>query len=567
MRMCLAVGIGSTALIAGAAFAAPPALKLPAGAETAARVIDKGVLEGAVRFLADDLLEGRAPAHRGDELACRYVASVMESLGLTPGAPGAKWEQRFEIVGITTTDPETWAFRSKGSETALRFWEDFIAASGVQTPEVAISDAELVFVGYGIQAPEYGWDDFKGTDLKGKVLVMMNNDPDWDPNLFAGKRRLYYGRWSYKFESAARQGAVGAIIIHTTPSAGYGWQVVQNSWTGEQFELPAGSEPRVQLRGWTTEDATRRILAIGGFDLDALVTLARSREFRPVPLGIRTSIRFANALRRAETANVLGLIPGRDPVLKDQVVVFSAHHDHFGIGKPNAKGDAIYKGAVDNASGVAQVLAIAKAFMALPERPSRSILFAVVSLEEFGLLGSAYYAANPTFPPERIAADINFDAGNIFGKTRDVAVVGKGKSSLDAVVGAAAAMQGRVIVDETFPERGAYYRSDHLSFARIGVPGLYFRGGLDYIGREPGWGLKVTEEWGVANYHQPSDEWNEGWNFDGMIEDTQLGFFAGLAVADADGMPTWTPGDEFAKLRATAAGAAATHGPNPGGHR
>ena len=545
IRLKILVSLG--VLIAVPALAAPPAL--PAGAQKAAVAIDKGTLESAVRFLADDLLEGRAPAHRGDEIACRYVGSVMESLGLQPGAPGGKWEQRFEIVGITTTDPETWAFRSNGKEATLRFWEDFIAASGVQTPEVAFSDAELVFVGYGIQAPEYGWDDFKGANLKGKVLVMMNNDPDWDPNLFAGKRRLYYGRWSYKFESAARQGAVGAIIIHTTPSAGYGWQVIQNSWTGEQFELPAAGEPRVQLRGWTTEDATRRLLAVGGFDLDALVKRARSRDFRPVPLGIRTSIRFANALRRCETANVLGLIPGRDPVLKDQVVVFSAHHDHFGIGKPDARGDAIYNGAVDNASGVAQVLAIAKAFMALPERPRRSILFAVVSCEEFGLLGSAYYAANPTFPVERIAADINFDAANTFGKTRDVAVVGKGKSSLDVVVEAAAAMQGRVIVDEAFPDRGAYYRSDHLSFARIGVPGLYFKGGLDYIGRAPGWGLKVTEEWQAAHYHQPSDEWNEGWNFDGMIEDTQLGFFAGLAVADADAMPTWTPGDEFAKLR------------------
>ncbi len=551
MRIRLTFAISFLAVFAVGALAAPPALVLPAGAQGAAAVIDKGVLDSAVRFLADDLLEGRAPAHRGDELACRYVGSVMESLGLTPGAPGGKWEQRFEIVGITTTDPESWTFRSKDKEATLKFWQEFIAASGVQTPEAGFSDAELVFVGYGIQAPEYAWDDFKGADLKGKVLVMLNNDPDWDPNLFAGKRRLYYGRWSYKFESAARQGAAGAIIIHTTPSAGYGWQVIQASWTGEQFELPAAAEPRVQVRGWTTEDATRRLLAVGGFDLDALVERAHRRDFRPVPLGIRTSLKIANALRRAETANVLGLIPGRDPVLKDQVVVFSAHHDHFGIGKPNAKGDAIYNGAVDNATGVAQVLAIAKAFMALPERPRRSLLFAIVSLEEYGLLGSAYYAANPTFPVERIAADINFDAANTFGRTRDVEQVGRGKSSLDGVIEAAAALQGRVVVDEAFPDRGAYYRSDHFSFARVGVPGLYFKSGLDFVGREPGWGKKVTEEWVATHYHQPSDEWNEGWNFDGMIEDTQLGFFAGLAVADMDAMPTWTPGDEFARLRRT----------------
>ena len=549
MRMFLAAGISLAASLAGPGFAAQPALDLPAGARTAAGVIDKGVLESAVRFLADDLLEGRAPSHRGDELACRYVASVMESLGLTPGGPGGGWEQRFEIVGITTTAPPTWTFGAGGKETTLRFWDDFIAATGVQAPEAAISDAELVFVGYGIQAPEYGWDDFKGADLKGKVLVMMNNDPDWDPALFAGKRRLYYGRWGYKYESAARQGAVGAIIIHTTPSAGYGWKVVQNSWTGEQFELPPAGEPRIKVRAWATEDAVRRVLAAGGFDLDALVKKARSRDFRPVPLGIRTSITLANALKRGETGNVLGMIPGSDPVLKDQVLIFSAHHDHFGIGKPDARGDTIYNGAVDNASGVAQVLAIARAFAALPERPRRSILFAIVSCEEYGLLGSAYYAAHPTFPAERIAADINFDMANIFGKTRDVALTGKGKSTLDAVLEAAAALQGRVVTDEAFPDRGAYYRSDQFSFARIGVPGLYFKGGLDFVGRDPGWGEKVTEEWLASHYHQPSDEWNEGWNFDGMIEDTQLAFFAGLAIADADSMPNWVPGDEFAKFR------------------
>ncbi len=539
---------------AGVALAAPPALTLPAGAEQAAKVIDRASLAGPVRFLADDLLEGRAPSHRGDALANLYVASVMESLGLQPGGPGGSWEQRFPLVGITTKAPDAWTFRAGGNDVALKFWQDYIAASGVQAPAAAITDAPLVFVGYGIQAPEYGWDDFKGADLKGKVLLMLNNDPDWDPALFGGARRLYYGRWSYKYESAAREGAVGAIIIHTTPSAGYGWQVVQNSWTGEQFELPAGPEPRLQVRAWTTEDATRRLLAAAGLDLDRLIAQARSRDFKPVDLGIRTSLALANTLTHGETANVLGLIPGSDPALKDEVVIFSAHHDHLGIGKPDASGDTIYNGAVDNASGVAQVLAIAKAFMALPERPRRSVLFAIVSCEESGLLGSAYYAAHPTFAPGKIAADINFDAGNIFGRTRDVALVGKGKSTLDAVVEAAAALQGRVVTDESFPDRGAYYRSDQFSFARIGVPGLYFRGGLDYVGRERGWGERVNDEWLKAHYHQPSDEFSESWNFDGMIEDTQLGFLAGLSVAQANAMPAWLPGDEFAKLRAPAPG-------------
>jgi Zn-dependent M28 family amino/carboxypeptidase len=532
-----------------AALAAPFTLDLPKRAEEAAKVIDRGVLEGAVRFLSDDLLEGRAPSHRGDELAILYATSVMDALGLQPAGPDGGWEQRFEIVGITTHAPQTWTFRAGGKETSFRYWDEFIAATGVQKPNVSIPDAELVFVGYGIQAPEYGWDDFKGANLKGKILVVMNNDPDWDPKLFGGTRRLLYGRWTYKYESAGRQGAAGAIIIHTTPSAGYGWKVVQNSWSGEQFALPAGTTGRVQVQAWMTEEATRRLLAMTGFELDALVAKARSRSFRPVPLGIHTSLKLTNTLARSQTANVLGSILGSDPVLKHQVVIFSAHHDHLGIGKPDTKGDTIYNGAVDNATGVAQVLAIAKAFKALPQPPRRSILFAIVSCEESGLLGSAYYAEHPTFPPDKMAADINFDAANIFGRTHDVALVGKGKSTLDQVLEAVAALQGRVVTDEPFPDRGAYYRSDQFSFASIGVPTLYFKGGLDFVGREPGWGEKAANEWVKEHYHRPSDEYSPSWNFDGMIEDTQLGFLAGLAIAQADAMPTWLPGDEFAKLR------------------
>jgi Zn-dependent M28 family amino/carboxypeptidase len=554
MRVSLAVTLLS--LVACGAVAAPPAeLKLPPGATDAAKVITKGALEGATRFLAHDLLEGRAPSHRGDVLARAYIASVLELLGLQPAGPNGDWEQRFELVGISTRVPETWSFHSGGKQVDLRYQDDFIAAPGMQVPQVALADAELVFVGYGIQAPEQNWDDFKGADLRGKVVLMMNSNPEWDPALFAGKRRVYYGRWTYKYESAAQQGAAAAIIIHTTPSAAYPWPVVQNSWSGERFELPAGAEPRVKVRAWTTEAATRRILALAGFDLDALVKRARSRDFKPVPLGIKTSLALASTLSHGEGANVLGRIPGSDPRLADQVVVFSAHHDHLGIGKPDAKGDTIYNGAVDNASGVAQVLAIARAFMALPERPRRSIMFALVDGEESNLLGSWYFATHPTIPVERMAADINFDAANIFGRTRDVALVGMGKSTLDQVLSAAAALQGRVVTDEPFPEHGSYYRSDQLSFARVGVPGLYFRSGVDYIGRPKEWGRTMADEWLKAHYHQPSDELTPDWNFDGMIEDTQLGFFAGLAVAQADAMPAWLPGDEFAKLRQPASSA------------
>jgi len=548
-RILMAAAVVGCAL---AASAAPP-LALPPGAQDAAARIDRPTLEAPIRVLASDLLEGRAPTHRGDELAEVYLAGMLEFLGLRPGAAGGQWQQRFEIVGVDSHTPEGWTFAAGGKRLVLRRGEEFIAASGWQRPEAAIRDAELVFVGYGIQAPELGWDDFKGADVSGKVLMMMNDDPDWDPALFGGTRRTYYGRWTYKYESAARQGAVGAIVIHTTPSAAYPWAVVQNSWGGEQYGLPHEREGTLAVRAWTTEDASRRLVALGGLDLDALVKQARSREFRPVPLGVRTSLVIPTTISRGETGNVLGVLPGSDPALKDELVVLSAHHDHLGVGKPDARGDTIYNGAVDNASGDAQVLAIARAFAALPHPPRRTVMFAFVSGEESNLLGSEYLATHPPVPIGRIVADINFDAGNIFGRTRDVAIVGKGKSTLDDVLVAAAALQNRVVTDEPFPEHGSYYRSDQFSFARAGVPGLYFRSGVDYLGRPPEWGRETENAWLRAHYHQPSDELTPDWNFDGLIEDAQLGFYAALAVADADRAPAWNPGDEFARLRRPAA--------------
>ncbi len=343
------------------------AIQLPPGAETAAKAIDRASLEAPLRFLADDLLEGRGPASRGDETAQLYLASNLEALGYQPALPHGEWQQRFEVVGIKSEAPKEWEFKAAGgSSVALKWWDDYIGASGVQEGTSTLRDAELVFVGYGIQAPEYSWDDFKGMNLKGKVLVMMNNDPDWDPKLFEGNRRLYYGRWTYKYESAARQGAAAAIIIHTTPSAGYPWQVVQTSWSGEQFELPAAGEPRLQMRTWMTEEGANRLFQAAGKDLAKLIEQARSRDFKPVPLGLTTSLSFANKISKVKTANVLGVLPGSDPALKGEMVVFTAHHDHLGIGQPDKTGDKIYNGAEDNASGCAEVMAIAKAFAALP---------------------------------------------------------------------------------------------------------------------------------------------------------------------------------------------------------
>ena len=533
---------------AGSALAQDAAL--PGPLEQAARTyITRAALEAPIRFLSSDLLEGRGPATRGDQLARLYLQTRLEGMGYQPAFANGAWQQPFDIVGIKGQFPKSWRFQGRSEHVDLAWREDYIAVSGLQSETVSVDDAELVFVGYGIQAPEFHWDDFKGMNLTGKILVMMNNDPDWDPNLFAGKRRLYYGRWDYKYESAARQGAAGAIIIHTTPSAGYPWQVVQSSWGGEQFGLPAGSEPRVKVEAWATEDAVRRLLKSGGYDLEKLTAAARSREFHPVPLGIRTSISFTNKLASLQTANVGGVLPGSDAKLAPQVVVLSAHHDHFGIGEPDASGDRIYHGAVDNASGCAQVLAIAQALAALPERPRRSVLALFVAGEERGLLGSQYYAQHPSFATGRIAADINIDSGNIFGRTRDATSIALGKSSLDEIAARVAAAQGRVVKGDQFPDRGYYYRSDQFSFARIGVPALFFNDGTDFIGRPAGWGREQIEQWELHKYHQPSDRLDSGWNFDGMIEDAQLAMLSAWLIAQADTLPTWKPGDEFEAAR------------------
>jgi Zn-dependent M28 family amino/carboxypeptidase len=523
---------------------------LPKDVEQAAHsYITRAALEAPIRFLSSDLLEGRGPATRGDELARLYLQTRLEGMGYKPAFANDAWQQPFDIVGLKGQFPKSWTFQSKAAPVDLAWRDDYVAFSGLQKDSVAIKDAELVFVGYGIQAPEFKWDDFKGMNLTGKILVMMNNDPDWDPNLFAGKRRLYYGRWVYKYESAARQGAAGAIIIHTTPSAGYPWQVVQSSYGGEQFALPEGGEPHVQIKAWATQAAMARLVKAGGFDLDKLVAAARSRDFKPVALGIRTSITFSNTLSRLKTANVGGLLPGSDPKLAGELVVLSAHHDHFGIGEPDKSGDRIYHGAVDNASGCAQVLAIARTFAALPQRPRRSILALFVAGEERGLLGSSYYAQHPSVPAGRIAADVNIDGGNIFGRTRDITLVSMGKSSLDAIAERVAHAQGRMLKDDQFPDRGYYYRSDQFSFAKVGVPALYFDNGTDVIGRPPGWGKAQIEQWELKQYHQPSDKLDGTWNFEGMIEDAQLDMLSAWLIAQAPAMPSWKPGDEFEAAR------------------
>src|SRR5688572_2881514 len=396
--------------------------------------------------------------------------------------------------------PKQWSFNAGGKSASFKWWDQYIAGSGVQAESGSIKDAEVVFVGYGIQAPEYGWDDFKDQDLKSKVLLMLNNDPDWDPNLFAGNTRLYYGRWTYKYESAARQGAAGAIIIHTTPSAGYPFQVVQTSWSGEQVELPAQDEPRLQVKGWMTEEASKELVSFAGNDLGKLIESAKSKDFKPVPLGVSTSLAFKNTINRSNTANVYGVMQGSDPSLSSEYVIYTAHHDHLGVGEPDAEGDRIYNGAMDNASGVAQLLAIGKAFKAMPTPPKRSIMLLFVAAEEQGLLGSKYYALHPTVAPGKMAANINYDGGNIWGRAKDLVYVGKGKSSLDEVVNTVAEMQGRVVTPDQYPDRGFFYRSDQFSFAKIGVPSLYLDTGTEFIGKPADWGKQQHEEFETKHY-------------------------------------------------------------------
>jgi hypothetical protein len=405
-------------------------------------------------------------------------------------------------------------------------------------------------VGYGIQAPEYQWDDYKGKEVRGKILVMLNNDPADDPALFEGKKRLYYGRWDYKYEMAAKMGAAGALIVHTTESAGYPYSVVQNSWSGEEFELRDDRSPRTRFKGWITEEAIGKVSGLAGRKWSDLLAAAQRSDFQPVPLGVTCGFRLESVARTQDSANVLGWLEGSDPNLRDQCVIVMAHHDHLGRAEArNADGDDIYNGAIDNASGVASMLCLAAAMEALPTAPRRSILFASVAAEEQGLLGSKYFAQNPPIAPGRMAGLVNIDGIGFLGKTRDVNVIGQGKSSLDQVLESIAKWQGRVVVPDLHPDRGYYYRSDQFSLAKLGVPAIYLHAGQEVEGKPEGWGRQQIEQWVEKHYHQPSDEFREDWDLSGAVQDAKLLFLATMAIAEADGLPTWKPGDEFEAAR------------------
>lgn len=453
--VCLiAISICLLSVSTASAQLSEPSAAARAAAES---VITESSLRADIKFLADDALEGRGPGTRGDVLSMRYIASQFELAGLQPAAPGGGWIQDVPLVGVTSRPPDAITFTHPDQSLELANHDDFIVTSGLPSERSGFSHVEVVFVGFGMQAPEYEWDDFKDVDVQGKVLLVMNNDPADDDALFAGRTRLYYGRWDYKYAKAAEMGAVGALIIHTTPSAGYPWQVVQTSWTGEQMALGGATGGRLPMEGWLTEDASRRLVEMSGHNLDDLRAAAESRDFRPISLGTTMSVDLPCRVRERTTGNVLGLLPGSDPELANQWIVFTAHHDHIGLAEArDERGDNIYNGAVDNASGVSVLLAIARAMKSLPEeeRPKRSILFASVGAEEQGLLGSEYLAQNPPVPAGNLAAVLNMDGINVLGPTKDVVVIGRGKSDMDQIVERLAKWQGREVFGDQFPDRG-----------------------------------------------------------------------------------------------------------------
>ncbi len=523
-----------------------PTILFLTGASAQAPSITEHELAAHVRFLSSDLLEGRGTGTRGDELARLYLATQLQSFGLLPGN-GDAWEQPVPILGITSEVTAPLTARGKGGEASFTAPDDYTAVAGSPTAEVAWRGAELVFVGYGITAPEQHWDDFGNVDVRGKVLLVMNNDPADDPERFAGKTRLYYGRWSYKFEEAARRGALGAIVIHTNESAGYPFQVIQASHGRENFWLPFAGQPALEVRSWCSEDAARKLCALGGHDLDELRAAAEKGNQPPTPLGVTLGLGLRNTPREMASANVLGVLPGSDAKLRDQYVVVTAHFDHLGIGKPK-NGDSIYNGAVDNASGCAGLLALAHACSRLETAPRRSILFLAVTAEESGLLGSQFYTEHPTVPKQQLVANFNVDGLNIWGRTEDLEFIGFGKNSLTALAETVAAGFGRHIAPDSNPDLGLFYRSDHFNFARIGVPAAYFKAGREFVDR-PEDRRRMKASYTTVHYHQPSDEIAAWWNLAGAVADLELLLGCLRTCADADAAPTWTPGDEFEALR------------------
>jgi len=508
-------------------------------------------LKKEISVLASDDLKGRFPATDGETKTINYLAGQFTELGLQPANNGSYF-QEVPLVKITPEGPMKLDINGSKNSLSLNYSDDFIGNTSMITDEVKLDRSEIVFVGYGINAPEYNWNDYAGTDVKGKIVMMLVNDPGYatgDTSLFDGKSMTYYGRWTYKYEEAAREGAAGAIVIHETGAAGYPWSVVQNSFSGSQFYLDENDQDqaRLEMRGWVTTDAARRIFQSAGMDYDGILLEAAARGFKPFNMNLTASVQFRNRIIHTKSDNVAALWKGSDNA--DEYIVYTAHWDHLGVNS-SIQGDSIFNGAVDNATGTAALLEIAKAFTSLPEKQDRSILFLSVTAEEQGLLGSKYYVEHPLFPLNKTVCAINMDALNIFGKTSDMTIIGYGYSQLDEYVENILRKYGRYARPDPEPEKGGYFRSDHFSFAKAGVPALDLSEGVDNIQHGMEWGMEQQDKWTMENYHKPSDNYEpDKWDFDGMIADIKVYFEVGYDLSISDAFPNWNQGNPFKPLR------------------
>jgi Zn-dependent M28 family amino/carboxypeptidase len=552
MKRSLHPALVTASLAAGLALAAPAAAPAPPP------VIDGQAVLERTKVLSSDEFEGRGPGTKGETLTVAYLTKALREMGLAPGNPDGSWVQPVPLVGIAVKGAPPLVLRKGGVERALAWHDDYVARTKRVTERVSLDASPLVFVGYGVKAPEYRWDDYKGVDLKGKTMVVLVGDPPvedpknpgtLDPAVFGGKAMTYYGRWTYKYEMGEKTGAAGVLIVHETGPAGYPFAVVQGM-VAEQFDLETkdGNASRAAVEGWISTAQAKALFAMAGQDFDALKKKAVSRAFAPVPLGVTATVTLDNTIRRVPSANVVAKLEGRDPAVRDQYVAYTTHWDHFGIG-PKIDGDDIYHGAVDNASGTAGLLEIARAFATATPRPRRSILFLFVTAEEQGLLGSTYYATHPLYPLAKTLAVLNLDALNVAGRTRDLTIVGLGLSTLDDVLARAARAQGRVVRPDPMPEKGSYFRSDHFPFAKEGVPSVHAGGGMEYVGKPAGYGQRVREDYIANRYHKPADKVTPDWDMSGAVEDLELYLQAGREIADGKAFPEWKPGVEWKARR------------------
>src|SRR6266699_3495150 len=521
-------------------------------------VITPDALLAHIKILSSDEFEGRSPGTKGEELSIKYISDQFKSVGLKPGNPDGSYFQEVPLAGIRSDPHMTFVVNGK-PPIELKYPDDFVASSARLQPEIKVDNSDLIFVGYGVVAPEYGWYDYKGVDFRSKTILMLINDPavpdskdpsTLDEKMFKGKAMTYYGRWTYKYEIAAQKGAAAAIIIHETEPAAYPWQVVRSSWAKENFELdnPNKNMDAVSARSWITLDVAKKIVADCGQDFDALKKTAVTKDFRPVTLNAKAGIQIKQQIREFKSHNVIGKLEGTDAKLKDEYVIYTAHWDHLGR-HPELQGDQIFNGAVDNASGVASVIQIAAAFMKVNPPPKRSVLFMATTAEEAGLLGAKFYAEHPPYLLEKTLADTNIDGVNPWGKTHDIEDLTNGNSALDDLLGQAAARQGRVMKPNSEPEKGGFYRVDSFEFTKAGVPGLHAARGIEIIGKPPEYGKQKRDEFVAKHYHQPSDEVDPGWDLSGAVQDVQLLFEVGYQVANGDKFPEWKTGSEFKAKR------------------